>query len=236
MDFKEMDKTRAGQILDMTDSAAAAVYSGGERRFQAAARGKFPAFRAGLSFAFSADWKKKKSRTGAFYWRSEKDGLSLSLGGAEAWASDGDPYSLSPGVRIPPGFSEFRRGSVLACWFPRPSVTIDRFLDYLALPLRIPAESLFLSLVPSDSGDGYETLIRIETPSASQAGALLAIINITRRLLFQADAASGGEAMALAGKIFARQPRADGAYLTLRTAAFSGQELALLFKRFPVYF
>jgi hypothetical protein len=234
MDFKEMDGSRAKQVLDMTSSAVAAVYPGGERRFQAAAWGKFPAFRAGLSFAFSRDWKKLKSRTGASYWRSEKEGLSLFLNGKRAWASDGDPFAPPPGVEIPRGFSEFSRGSVLACWLPEPSALMDRFLADLGLPLRIPAESLFAGLVPSDSGEGYEALIRIETPSASQAGALASIINIARMHLFRA----GGEFQnaELAGKIFANPPSADGAYLSLRTAAFSGKELALLFSRFPVYF
>ncbi|MDR2370194.1 MAG: hypothetical protein LBD71_01835 [Treponema sp.] len=243
VNFLEMGEGRAKQVLDMTKTAVTAVYPPGPKRFQAVAWGKYPAFRAGLSFAFSSEWKKAKSVSGASYWRSGKAGLSLSFSASQAYVSDGDPFALSPGTALPEDFGAFSRGSVLACWFPEPRVPIDRLIAALGLPLQIPAEEVLIGLYAAGEKK-YEALIRIEMPSSSQARAVAALLNMTRNFLSglenpaQAPDADGGAPLdpaALAALLFANLPVQDGVFLSIKTAPLSETTASLLLQILSVY-
>jgi hypothetical protein len=249
LDFREMNRDQSRRILDMTESAVAAVYEEGPRRFQAAAWGKYPAFSAGLSFMFSGEWKKTKSPSGSSYWHSARAGLSLSLNSSQAYVSDGDPFAAPPGTALPADFGGYRRGAVLACWLPKPAVSVDRFLAAAGLPLRIPAEEIFLGIFPATAataegrGPGYEVLIRVETPSASQARAIAVLIGMARAYLPVPDPApegafedgpSGGAG--LAALLLANAPVQDGAFLNIRTTVLSEAEITLLLSVFSLYF
>jgi hypothetical protein len=243
MNFVEMDKARTKQVLDMTKTVAAAVYPPGPKRFQAAAWGKYPAFRAGLSFAFSSEWKKTKSASGASYWRSGKTGLSLALNASQAYVSDGDPFTPPPGTALPEGFGAFSRGSVLACWLPEPGVPIGRLIAALGLPLQIPAEEVLIGLYPAEEKK-YEALIRIEMPTASQAKAVAALLTMTRAFLFgpenrtltpEADGEPPLDPAALAALLFANPPVKDGVFLGIKTAPLSASAASLLLQIFSVY-
>jgi hypothetical protein len=150
-----------------------------------------------------------------------------------------DPFAPPPGTEVPEGFAEFRRGAVLALWLNDPGPRADRFFEALGLPLRFPAERLFVSLFPHErEGEGaekgalYEALIRIETPAASQARALFTLINMARLYLPTIEEAG---AAALAAVLFANPPVQDGRNLNLRTAVMDAEEIALLFKLFSLY-
>jgi hypothetical protein len=298
---------RSAEILDMTRYAAAAVYpelpagpesgvpsgasgekaglpqagAGGPKGVQIVAWGNYPSVRAGLSFAFSKDWKKRKSAAGKSYWYSERNGLSVALAARQAFAAmttiapgakSGaaakplDPFALSPGTPSPEGFTEFRRGATLALWVEDPAAPLGRFLDSLGLPLQIPAEQLLISLNPAPRGDpvaaipaapkqaavstppsipsatdsaGYKAHIRIKTPTASQARALVSILSMTR--LFVSGAGSVAQSSlqkrlaALIPILFAYPPVQDGVFLDIRTAPLHTDEIALLFSLFSVY-
>jgi hypothetical protein len=239
MNFPGMDAKSTKQVLDMTKTAVAAVYPPGPRRFQAVAWGKYPAFRAGLSFAFGSQWKKTRSASGASYWHSGRAGLSLSLNASQAYVSDGDPFAPSPGTALPEGFGVFSRGSVLACWLPEPDVPISRLITALGLPLQIPAEEVFFGLYPAEGN--YEALIRIEAPSVSQARALTVLINLTRSFLpgMESRAPAGDlsaiDPAVLAIHLFANPPVQDGVFLTIKTAPLSETEITLLLNVFAIY-
>ncbi|MDR1106975.1 MAG: hypothetical protein LBL44_11515 [Treponema sp.] len=256
--FREINRDQSKRVLDMTGTAVAAVYEEGPRRFQAAAWGKYPAFRAGLSFMFSGEWKKTKSPGGSSYWRSERAGLSLALNPSQAYVSDGDPFAAPPGTALPAAFAGYRRGAVLACWLPSPAVPLDRFLAATGLPLKIPAEEMFLGIFPASAAapvggeGGYEILIRIETPSASQARAIAVLIGMARAYLFAPGAVPGGpeggppggaeggssggpEGADIAALLFAAAPVQDGAFLNIRTAVLSETEVTLLLSVFSLY-
>ena len=256
VNFREMNRAQSKQILDMTKTAVAAVYEEGPRRFQAVDWGKYPAFRAGLSFIFGSEWKKAKSPAGASYWRSERAGLSLALSSSQAYVSDGDPFAASGGTALPEGFGDYSRGSVLACWLPEPAMPMGRFIAALGLPLQIPAREVFLGLFPAGTGhveggvknggeyEAYEALIRIETPSVSQARALAALINLTRSALSGLPAGNtetGGGApgyvdpAAITALLFANPPVQNGIFLSVRTAPLSEMEITLLLQIFTVY-
>ncbi|GHV10551.1 hypothetical protein FACS189491_00230 [Spirochaetia bacterium] len=256
---------QATEILDRTRYAVAAVYpKESSQNVQAAAWGNYPSASAGLSFAFSKDWKKRKSASGKFYWYSERNSFAVSLNAGQAFVSMGapgakpggvpaansknplDPFAPPPGIASPEGFAEFRRGAALSFWVEDPAVPLNRFLNVLTLPLQIPAEQLFISLYPASpeylaepGSAGYEAHVRIKTPTASQARALVTIMSMAR--LFASNAA-GAEGLAapssVAGLIpilFAHPPEQDGTFLNIRTAPMDAGEIALLFGMFSIY-
>jgi hypothetical protein len=243
----------AAAVLDRTGSAVAAVYGEGEpRSFLAVLRGGYPRFRSGLSFAFSPAWKKARSATGARYWRSSSYGLSLFLDADRALVSDGDPFSPPPGAEPPEGLAELRRGALLAGWLEDAGTPISQFFAQIEIPIQIPAKrALFgvyaLSRGPASEGAGpsgnagdpeepvYEAALRIETPSASQAKALVSVISMAR--LFMAGGASpgAGSPLALAAALFANPPVQEGPFLLIHTGAMDARGIALLFNMFSVY-
>jgi hypothetical protein len=143
-------------------------------------------------------------------------------------------------VEVPEGFAEFRRGAALALWLDDPGPPVNRFFAAQGIPLRLPAEQILVSLFAcSQEGEGesagrkYEVLIQIRTPGASQARALLSLINLTRAMIPEMADTEG--AAPLAAVFFANPPVQEGRNLNLRTRALEGEEIALLFKLFPVY-
>jgi hypothetical protein len=247
--IREMDKKQSREILDRTKSAAAAFYPEGHgRRFQAAAWGKYPGFRGNMALSAGKDWKKHRSKTGGAYYYAAGEGLSVALTASEAFVSGAgpgnqtDPFAEAPGTEIPEGFAEFRRGAVLALWLNDPGPPVNRFFEPLGIPLRLPAEQVLVSLFPQvQEGEGnnagadnkYEALIQIRTPGASQARALLSLINLARTRI--PEITNTKDAAALASVFFANPPVQEGRDLNLRTTALEGEGIALLFKLFPVY-
>jgi hypothetical protein len=223
---------RMQEALDRTESAAAALYpEGAERRFLAAAKGRYPRFRAGLSFAFSPAWKKVRSETGARYWRSDRDRLSVSLSSGRALVSDGDPFARAPGTEIPRGFEEFRRDALLAGWADS-AAGINRFIASLAIPIRIPADRLVFGVYAAE-GRGYEAALRVETPSESHARGLAAIFSMVRMVIANTNLPEPQGSMAAA--LFAKAPDQEGSDLIIRTGVMDEGGIALLFTVFTVY-
>jgi hypothetical protein len=179
--------------------------------------------------------------------------------------TDGDPFSFSPGAAGPETFADFRRGGVLSGWLPGPALRINRFLEAVEIPLMIPAEELFFSLIPlspetpglpeAPPGEGpparfYELSFRVKTPSVSQARALVSLFSMAR--LFIPFPESPGvpatgwkpgdpgepdpdEALAALAPIFASLPSQEGVYLTIRSGPMASREIALLFGIFSLY-
>ncbi|MDR2111077.1 MAG: hypothetical protein LBP32_07195 [Spirochaetaceae bacterium] len=230
------DLKGASQALDMTESAVAAVYTGGGRRFLAAARGSYPGLRTRLSFALSPAWKKVRSETGLRYWRSAGAGLSVSLDDGRALVSDGDPFVPGPGARGPANLGEFRRGAVLAGWFDETD-PINRFIASLGIPIQIPADRLVFGVYPVGGADGgekkYEAALCLETPSESHAGALASLFSMVRLYLSAAEIpAAAGPIMAA---LFRDTPARDGSNLLIRTGVMEESEIALLLNMFSLY-
>jgi hypothetical protein len=152
----------AARILDRTRYAAAAVFSPASgKRLQAAAWGDYPRFGAGLALASARDWKKHRSPAGPFWYSAERD-ISLAFNRARAFVALGPaepgaaaapgpaagPYTRGPGVSVPLSFAAFREGACLALWLENPVEPLNRFLEGLRLPIRIPAEEFLAALVP----------------------------------------------------------------------------------------
>jgi hypothetical protein len=243
-----LDGRDAAEILDRTDTAAAAFYPAETgRRFFLAGWGSYPSWRAGLSMAFSRDWKKLKSETGKRYWYSQSRGIGAAVGSKLAYAAEGDPFAAPDGdpVKSPRGFEEFRKGCALAGWIPAPHEPVNRFLAVMEVPLQIPAEDFFFGIAGVEGGnEGWELRFRVRTPSASQARALVTLFSLAR--MFAVNSASenigipqGPDETGLRGllpALFANLPVQDGADITLRSAPVRTEEFSLLFSFFSVYF
>jgi hypothetical protein len=249
--IQELDDKQSKQMLDRTRSAVAALYPAESgRRFQLTAWGRYPGFRAGMAFGLSKGWKKQRSAAGFPYWYSGYSGLSLAMTGKQVFASastdgnPGDPFTAPPGIEVPEGLTEFRRGALVSCWLENPGPVINRIIERMQIPLQIPAERLFVSLFSAAGEDGaaetgnrqYQGLLRIQLAGASQARALMTLFSMARA--FTGGVRTGREAEgpeALAALLFANPPVQDGKNLTIKTAAMSEKEIALLFSLFSVY-
>ncbi|MDR1971109.1 MAG: hypothetical protein LBQ46_04235 [Treponema sp.] len=256
----------AAQVLDRTRYAAAALFppdSG--RRIQAAAWGNYPRFGAGFAFASDRSWKKRRAPGGKSYWYSAARGFSLALSSAQAAAAVAAPgapppipHVQGPGIELPQGFTAFREGACLALWMENPAESLDRFLEGLHLPIRIPAEQLMAGLAlisaepggaapqaagpqtaqaagPGGAGSLYEIRLRIKTPSEANARTLITLFSTARLFITR----SGNQGMdqqtfALLSFLFARRPEQEGAYFMLRSAPMGEGEIALLFSLFSL--
>jgi hypothetical protein len=236
----EIRMNRAAQALDMTDTAAAAIYPPQDGRgFLLAAQGRYPSSRLRFFLGVSSSWKKTRSETGGQYWRSEEDNLSVYVEPRYALISGGDPFPRAGGVAAPPRFRELREGAVLAGWVPNAGPLIDRFLYGMQIPLSIPADLLIFGVYAAtmDSGDPsshFFARIRLELPSASHAGALVSMISLLRSYIISQDLAEEG-GLSLVPFLFANAPVQDDSSLILRTAVMDAERIALLFNMFSLY-
>jgi hypothetical protein len=228
---------QAAEILDKTDSAVAAVYPPGfPRSFLVAAQGAYPGFRAGLSFALSPSWKRVRSPEGA-YWRSSLQGLSVALDKRRAFVSDGDPLIPPPGPEAPEPYGALRRGALLAGWSDYGGASLNQFLASLEIPLRLPADRIVFAVYDFPAGGEpglYQALLRIETPSVSQAKGLAAIFSLARIFLADLPPEAAGP-LALAAALFANPPVQDGPALIARPGPLDAPGIALLFTMLSLY-
>jgi hypothetical protein len=252
----ELKDKRVVQMLDKTSRVQAALYppeSG--RRFQLAAWGKYPSSQAGLAFCFSKDWKKKRSHTGANYWYSQAERLSVAMSARQAFVSaslgaaigDASADPFGSGLQCPAEFEEAKSSSALACWLVNPGPLVDKIFASMNLPLQLPAEQIYLSLFPLAGGEAealekgpvqkYEVLLCIETISANQARLIANSIALLR--LFSGPPSASSPSTDVSGilpaLLSANAPVQDGSKLKINSAPLSLQELALLFKQFSLY-
>jgi hypothetical protein len=248
LEIRGMSALQSREIFDRTRSVAAALYpEGHERRFQAVAWGQYPGFRGSLALASGKDWEKGRSKTGGAYYYSAAGGLSVALSDSRAFVSGGgpgnkiEPFAQAPGTEIPEDFAGFRQGAALAFWVDEPGAPVNRIVAAAGIPLQIPAEQLLICFFPHrGEGEGgaaetdaqYEGRIRIRTPAASQARALVILLNMA---LEAAPAESAEETALLEDLLFANPPLLDGRSLNIRTAPLDAAQIALLFELFQIY-
>ncbi|MDR1986281.1 MAG: hypothetical protein LBP88_04830 [Treponema sp.] len=226
----EGNKRTIAAALDKTTSAVAALYpKDAPRHFLVAARGRYPSFQASLAFTFSAAWKKRRSETGASYWHSPQRGISVLLSPEQAFISDGDPTPVPGGSfpQAPEAFAPFSENAALAGWLTEAAMPFNQLLQAMEIPLQIPAGQVLFRLQQSEAY--YQGMIRIETPSVSQAKALVSLFSIARLFMANLDLKEWAEIF------FAYPPVQDGAALNLQTGPLDTQAVALLFTKFSLY-
>ncbi len=230
--------TQARDVLDMTDSSVIGVYPREDRRsFMVSAEGSYPSFRSSVSMTFSSAWKKIKSHTGAKYWRSEKQNLSMAVSSKKALLSDGDPFVTVPGAVAPEGFFELRQNAVMAGWVDNAGTPINKFLSDMGIPIQLPADRILFGFY---KGPGpyppenplYEGVLYIEVPTVSQARAVIAIFGFARAMAVDIDDSDAGR---IIKSLLSNTPILDGTTIKLKTGIMNADGIALLFNMFPIY-
>jgi hypothetical protein len=109
----------------------------------------------------------------------------------------------------------------------------------MAIPLRIPADLFVFGVYPAEEdaanpGSRFFAKLRLELPSPSHAGALMAMLGIVRAYFINPDLPDTG-VLPLVPLLFANAPVLDDSSLILRTDAMDAEKIALLFTAFSVY-
>jgi hypothetical protein len=257
--FLDVQDKNLQQIVDATRYAVAAFYLPYDtRRYHLAAWGNYPSSRAKIALGANKDWKKMNSQTGGSeYWYSEKDKLSVALTSTQAFVSAGkagdntpaNPFPSGTGTTIPEGFKEFCRGAVFSCWLENPSSLIGQKLTEMGIPLEIPAEQVFFSISPvanqtgTATGRNYESALKIQFTSDTQASAIATVLTFARGLFSlranppdtdQGEGISGIFTL-LTSVLFSNLPLQEGKSLIIKTNALDSENISLLFKSFSLW-
>jgi hypothetical protein len=231
-------------FLDMSDTLTAAVFRAETgRHFYAAASGRFPSVRGGVFLSNSRDWESRQSASGIPYWYSPQPGVSIFFNAKNAYLSDGDPFVPPPGVESPVALAELRKGAVLSGWMENPASAINRIAAAFGVPIEIPAERLVFAVFPlrdrangtAKQSESYTAVMRLETPSPTQAKALVRIFIMAKAGLALADFSGNRDMEILARAFFSENPVEDGNALILKSSVMSGRDIALLFNTVAVY-
>jgi hypothetical protein len=228
----QLKSWQAKLVLENSDMAAAALFqkeSG--RHFQVAGWGNYPSMRASLALFFNSSWKRQRSTTGS-YWSSAVQKISVVINPKQvvalAWHdTHGNPVPASGGVRMPDGFTQFMHGAVLSCWMESPGSMLDQILNNEGIPVKLPADQLFLNLYPKN-GNQYEVLIRLRFENIAQARTIAAVLAL-------ANAFSQDQQSVMASIFFANPPVLYGRYIDIKTALLSEKEITLLLQMFLLY-
>jgi hypothetical protein len=228
LQIAELNDGQTRQIIEKTNFFAAALFpqtSG--RRFHIAAWGKYPSSQADLAFSFIREWQKGRSRAGGSYWFSRAGALSIAMtsrrifiGSCYANVEPFDPVTSAPGMEIPEGFNEFRRGSILSCWLENPAPMLDNLLNNAGVPMRVPVKKIFVNLLPE--GDQYQALIRLVFETPSHARGMTAILNMAAGLVPEE----------ITGLFLANPPVFNGNNVDIESALLNGEAITRLFGLF----
>jgi len=238
---------QAAQIFDVTNSLAAALYpAGNEYRFQISAWGQFSSSQGDMMFGSNKEWKKARCDLGHTFWYSSANNLSAALGNRQAFIAQPSsvqlssklllaPCTHSQGTDFPEAYRKFSQGSVFYIWMVNPGSSIDNFFERISLPLKLPAENIFISLFQSGdkSQNRYEAVLRIETPGESQARTLARIISMAG--LFSGGISGTGVAGTLMEILFANVPEQVDNFIVIKSPPLSAPDLALLINSFFIY-
>jgi hypothetical protein len=229
---QQLKNWQAAIILENTDVAAAALFSKeSDRHFQITGWGNYPSLRARVALFFNTTWKRRRSEMGS-YWHSAIQKLSVVVNSKQVFAvswhdSYGSPLPLSPGVKMPEGFTQFMRGAALSCWMESPGLLLNQILSKEGIPVNLPAEQLFLSLYPRDENQ-YEVLLRLRFENAVQARTIATVLAL-------ANTFASEQKSIMASIFFANPPVLSGQNLDIKTALLSEKEITLLLEMFLLY-
>jgi len=151
----QLKSRQAAQVIDRTELAVAALFTGDTGRFfQIAGFGSYPNLLINVALAIDRNWKFLFSGND-HYWYSDTDRLSVSLNSEEVYIVQWRRTRMKamydePGVRTPEGFIAFRHRSgepaPLSLWMQNQNTIIDRMLIGEGITVNLPIERLYLNL------------------------------------------------------------------------------------------
>jgi hypothetical protein len=223
--IEELKNNQTKQMLDRTSFFAAALFTQNSgRRFQIAAQGKYPRSQAALAMSLNKDWQKRRTSSGVEYWYSPSNRVSILLGDNYAYAAASltnesfEPLTSTPGVEIPKGFNEFRRGAPLSCWAADPLALINRI--FAGLPVQ-SVMNLYFNVFPAPEGQ-YETVIRLQFENPSHARGMAVILSL----------ASGFSSNTIFSAFLSNPPVVNGSAVDIRSAPLGEKEIKTLLELF----
>jgi len=232
--LEELNNKKARQMLEKTDSFAAAVFpQTGVQKMQVAANGNYPGL-SGLAFIFNKNWKKQHNESGGSYWYSAANGLSIAMSTDRAFVVSSvdktpvDPVTSASGVTMPEGFNEFSRGYPLSCWMEDTTPLINRIFNEKEMPIQLTVQYVFINLYPADSSDSqnkYEALIRLRFENAFQSRGMAAIFNLAAGLM-------SNDNSTIASILFANPVVQNGRSLDIKTKRLTEKDITLLLETF----
>jgi hypothetical protein len=235
--LEELNDKKARQMLEKTDSFAAAMFpQTGVRKMQIAANGSYPGL-SGLAFTFNKSWKKQRIESGGNYWYSADSGLSIAMNSNQAFVVSSidkipvNPVTNASGVTMPEGFYEFSRGYPVSCWLEDTAPLLNRIFNETEMPVRFPVQYVFINLYPADSSDlqnRYEALIRLQFENALQSRGMAAIFNLAAGLM-------SNDNSTLASVLFANPAVQNGRSLDIKTKRLTEKDITLLLETFLLY-
>jgi hypothetical protein len=221
--IEELNNKETRQLLDKTRFFAAALFpQGSGRRYQIAAQGSYPSSGAALAMSANKDWQKRRSGSGGEYWYLPSNGVSVLIGASYAYAAASysndpfEPFTPPPGVELPKGFNDFRKGSPISCWVTSPLVLINKMFAGL------PAQSivgLFFNLFPMPEGK-YQAIIRLQFENTSHAKGMAVLLSL----------ASGFSSDPLLSAFLTNPPAVNGTALDIRSTPLGEKEIKALLK------
>jgi len=233
------------QILDMTDSAIAAVYSEGARsRFRLITHGSYPSGLASIGLGASSDWISQRSRYSRRdkFWHSPVAMMSVAVSPNQAIIATtlqqdipADPFFVEYGTRVPEGFEDFRAKGVISCWLENPREFINQKLREMNVRVEIPAEQFFINIVPAaDSGGekSYTANIQLRVANPLLARNLSIALFVARSMI--SPAAGNNAAAMVASAMLANPVTATGNYLNIKTNPMSIGEITQLLSGFSM--
>jgi hypothetical protein len=213
-----------------TSSVAGALYpKETNRSYLLLAQGDYPSLRMNFSLFWDRNWKSKKSTSGFSYWRSEDKKVSLFLSPRWVTVSDGDPSVQGPRNRTPDGFDQMARGALVVGWTDD-STLWNRFLSFSGISL--PINRVLFALYPATEGNETSLVLRFQTPSATQARSLGALLSIGRRLILP----KGDGENPWLPILFAKEALVEDTDVVVSSSSLGDRDLALLFEALLVYF
>jgi len=221
--IEELNNKETRQLLDRTRFFAIALFpQGSGRRYQIVAQGSYPSSNAALAMSANKNWQKRRSGSGGKYWYSPDSGVSVLIGASHAYAAASyssepfEPFTPPPGVEVPKGFNDFRKGSPLSCWIASPLVLLNKM--FAGLPVQ-SVLNLYFNLSPAPEGK-YEAVIRLQFENTSHTKGMAVLITL----------ASGFSSDPLLSAFLTNPPVVNGTALDIRSTPLGEKEIKALLK------
>jgi len=227
----QLKSWQAVQVIDRTEIAIAALFTGDTGRFfQIAGFGSYPYLIVNVALAIDRNWKFMFSGND-HYWYSDTDRLSVSLNSEEVYIVQWRRTRMKamydePGVKMPEGFIAFRHRSgepaPLSLWMENHDSILDRMFNGEGITINLPIERLYLNLYHMENNE-FKAELMLQTEG-------LFLENCATKLSEPEESDS-----VLKTLFFANQPVQNDRNVEFPAVIISEEEIASLLKIFMKY-